>query len=154
VSDAYVVQMQVRLEARPDVVFAFLVDPERYVRWQGVRAELDPRPGGVYRVWMDDQTVAVGEYVEVTPPTRVAFTWGWEGSAELPPGSSTVEIDLAPDGDGTTLVLRHSGLPDGASAAMHEEGWRFFTSRLSIAVVGRDPGPMPERPGSEQEPSP
>lgn len=141
----HAVELEIHLDARPDVVFGFLTDANRYVRWQGVRAELDPRPGGAYRVWMDDDTVAVGEYVEVTPPTRVAFTWGWEGSAELPPGSSTVEIELAPDGDGTTLVLRHSGLPDGESAAMHEEGWVFFTSRLSVAAVGDDPGPMPPR---------
>lgn len=44
---------------------------------QGVKAELDPRPGGVYRVWMDADTVARGEYVEVESPRRVVFTWGW-----------------------------------------------------------------------------
>ena len=145
-SDGHVVEVQIELAAPPEVVFAFLVDPERYARWQGTRAELDPRPGGIYRVWMDAETVAAGEYLEVSPPTRVAFTWGWEGSDELPPGASTVEIDLQPDGDGTTLLLRHSGLPDGASAAMHEEGWRFFTSRLSAAAAGGDPGPMPPGP--------
>jgi uncharacterized protein YndB with AHSA1/START domain len=138
-----VVQLDIRLDARPDVVFAFLVDPDRYVRWQGTRAELDPRPGGVYRVWLDDRTIAVGEYLEVDPPTRVVFTWGWEGNDELPPGSSIVEIDLSADGDGTTLVLRHSGLPDGAWAAKHEEGWTFFTARLATASAGGDPGPMP-----------
>jgi uncharacterized protein YndB with AHSA1/START domain len=135
--------MELRLDAAPSVVFAFLTDPKRYVRWQGVRAELDARPGGVYRVWMDDDTVAVGEYLEVSPPTRVVFTWGWEGDPLLPPGSSTVEIELTPENGGTTLALRHSGLPDGDSAMMHEEGWRFFTSRLAIAASGGDPGPMP-----------
>jgi uncharacterized protein YndB with AHSA1/START domain len=89
--------------------------------------------------------VAAGEYVEVTPPTRVIFTWGWEGDATLPPGTSTVEIDLQPDGTGTAVIVRHSGLPDGASAAVHEEGWRFFTERLAIAASGGDPGPMPPR---------
>ena len=145
---ARVVELAVRLEAPPDEVFGFLTDAERYVRWQGVKAELDPRPGGVYRVWMDTDTVASGEYVEIVPPHRVVFTWGWEGNPDVPPGSTTVEMSLVAEGDGTVLSLRHTGLPDGVAAAMHEEGWRFFTGRLTTAVRGDDPGPMPSQPPS------
>ena len=142
-NERHVVELSLRLAAAPEAVFPYLTDPERYARWQGVRAELDPQPGGVYRVWMDTGTVAVGEYVEVEPPRRVVFTWGWEGDPEVPPGSTTVEIDLEPDGDGTTLRLRHSGLPTPETAALHEAGWNLFTSRLSEVVAGRDPGPIP-----------
>ena len=145
---ANVVELTVRLEAPPDEVFVFLTDAERYVRWQGVKAELDPRPGGVYRVWMDADTIARGEYVEIDPPRRLVFTWGWEGNPDVPPGSTTVELSLEAEGDGTVLLLRHTGLPNGEAAAMHEEGWRFFTGRLSMAVRGDDPGPMPARPPS------
>ncbi len=143
-SVANVIELQVRLEATPDVVFPYLTESERYARWQGVRAELDPQPGGVFRVWMDADTVARGEFVEVQQHRRVVFTWGWEGNDAVPPGSTTVEIDLVEtDGGATILTLRHSGLPDGESAALHEEGWRFFTARLATAVTGEDPGPMP-----------
>ena len=145
---ARVVELAVRLEAPPDEVFGFLTDAERYVRWQGVKAELDPRPGGVYRVWMDADTVASGEYVEIVPPHRVVFTWGWEGNPDVPPGSTTVEMSLVAKGDGTVLSLRHTGLPDDVAAAMHEEGWRFFTGRLTTAVRGDDPDPMPSQPPS------
>ena len=146
-----VVELQVRLEAATDVVFAHLIDPELYARWQGVRAELDPRPGGVFKVWMDAETVVSGSYVAIEPHRRVVFTWGWEGNDAVPPGSTTVEIQLEADGEATTLILRHSGLPDGESAALHEEGWRFFTPRLATAVTGGDPGPMPPLPGGESE---
>ena len=145
---ANIVELTVRLDASPDEVFGFLTDAERYVRWQGVKAELDPRPGGLYRVWMDAGTVARGEYVEIDPPRRLVFTWGWEGNVDLPPGSTTVELSLEAEGDGTVLSLRHTGLPTGEAAAMHEEGWRFFTDRLSTAVRGDDPGPMPAQPPS------
>jgi uncharacterized protein YndB with AHSA1/START domain len=124
------VEVTVRLEGPPDEVFSYLTEADRYVRWQGVKAELDPRPGGVYRVWMDANTVASGEFVEVEPARRVVFTWGWEGDEDVPPGSTTVELTLESDGDGTVLSLRHTGLPDGAAAAMHEEGWRHFTAQL------------------------
>jgi len=111
--------------------------------------ELDPRPGGVYRVWMDADTVASGVFLEVEAPRLVVFTWGWEGDDEVPPGSTTVRLELAADGDATTLTLEHSGLPSGHAAAMHEEGWRLFGSRLAIVATGGEPGPMPTPPASE-----
>jgi uncharacterized protein YndB with AHSA1/START domain len=143
---ARAVELSVRLDAPPEDVFPYLTEPDRYVRWQGVKAELDPRPGGTYRVWMDASTVARGEFVEVDPPRRVVFTWGWEGNERVPPGSTIVELTLEAEGDATILSLRHTGLPDGEAAAMHEEGWRFFTARLDRAVLGEDPGPMPPAP--------
>jgi len=143
VNEGHVVELSLHLRAAPERVFPYLTEPERYARWQGVRAELDPRPGGIYRVWMATGTVAVGEYVEVEPPRRVVFTWGWEGDPELPPGTTTVEIDLRPESDGTILTLRHSGLPTSESTALHEAGWNLFGARLADVVAGRDPGPMP-----------
>jgi uncharacterized protein YndB with AHSA1/START domain len=139
------VELRIRLSAVPEEVFPFLTESERYARWQGVRAELDPRPGGGYRVWMDPDTVAVGEYVEVEPHRRVVFTWGWEGDSAVPPGSTRVEIDLEPDGEGTILTLRHSGFPSLDTARTHEEGWAFFGGRLATVVSGAYPGPMPRR---------
>jgi uncharacterized protein YndB with AHSA1/START domain len=146
--DGDIVRLQIQIEATPDAVFAFLTDPDLYARWQGVRAELDPQPGGVYRVWMDADTVASGAFVEVVPPRLVVFTWGWEGDADVPPGSTTVRVELQSTGDATTLTLEHAGLPSDR-ATMHEEGWRFFGSRLATVAVGGDPGPMPSAPAEE-----
>jgi uncharacterized protein YndB with AHSA1/START domain len=143
-----VVELEIRLDAPPEDVFPYLVDPERYVQWQGVRAELDPRPGGAFRVWMDALTVASGEYVAVEAPVCVVFTWGWEGSDEIPPGSTMVELRLRPEGDGTVLTLRHTGLPDERSAIMHREGWASFTDRLGLVVRGQHPGPLSGPPDS------
>ena len=153
--EAHVVEMELRLDAPPEEVFRFLVDPERYVEWQGVRAELDPRPGGVYRVWMDAETIASGQYVAIDAPERVVFTWGWEGNEQIPPGSTTVELALRADGDRTVLTLRHSGLPDEEAAIMHRDGWTSFGERLRLVIGGSDPGPMPmqrSEPGSDESP--
>jgi uncharacterized protein YndB with AHSA1/START domain len=76
-------------------------------------------------------------------PYRLVFAWGWEDSSELPPGSSTVEITLVPDGDGTLIRLRHTGLPSEESRALHAAGWSHYLERLSLAAAGRDPGPDP-----------
>ena len=137
-----VIEREVRIEAPPEVVFEFFVDPEKYVRWKGRMAWLDPRPGGEYRVAINDMAVAKGEFVEIDPPRRVVFTWGWEGTDAVPPGSSTVEVTLVPDGDGTLLRLVHRGLPQ-AAVGEHTQGWDHFLERLVVSAAGGDPGPDP-----------
>ena len=137
------VQREVRIAARQETIFPFFTDPEKMMRWKGVSVTLDPRPGGVYLVSMNDRDIASGHYVEVVPFSRVVFTWGWEGEdSVVPPGSSTVEISLIPDGDGTIVRLRHTGLPEDQRAP-HSEGWDHYMERLAIAGEGRDPGPDP-----------
>ena len=77
-------------------------------RWKGSSATLDPRPGGIYHVEVTGRDVARGQYVEVTPFSRVVFTWEWESEGgPVSPGASTVEITLIPDGAGT--ILRVAG---------------------------------------------
>lgn len=100
------------IAARPDTVFALLTEAERWTSWQGTAAELEPRPGGVFRVVVNDSTVTSGAYVEVVRPSRVCFTWGFEiAEHPIPPGSTLVEIDLMPERDGTLVRLTHSSVP-------------------------------------------
>lgn len=133
------IEREIRIAARPQTVFSFFTDPAKMVRWKGTHAMLDPRPGGVYRVDINGRDVAKGEYVEIVPYSKVVFTWGWEGSDPVPPGSSTVEITLIPDGDGTIVRLVHHDLPEGARDS-HARGWEHYLTRLAVAAAGQDPG--------------
>jgi uncharacterized protein YndB with AHSA1/START domain len=126
---------ELRIEARPETVFAFLTDPDKMTRWKGDSAQLDARPGGVYRVQIG-QAIVVGEFVELDPPHRVVFTWGWEGNDDVPPGSSTVEVTLMPDGEATILRLVHRDLPE-EQRAEHDGGWKYFLPRLAAAAAHR-----------------
>lgn len=136
------VTVEVLVEAAPETIFGFFTDPEKMLRWKGVRAELDPQPGGVFSVDVTHKALMRGEYVEVEPPRRVVFTWGWDGDESVPPGSSTVEVTLEPEGDSTLVRLVHSGLP-ADRRDLHREGWEHFAGRLAIAATGGDPGPDP-----------
>ena len=136
-----VVEREIRIAARPETVFSFFTDPAKMIQWKGMEASLDARTGGIYRVNVTGRDIAVGEYVEITPYTRVVFTWGWENSP-IPPGSTTVEVDLTPDGEGTLLRLRHRGLT-GEAMGEHAAGWDHFLPRLAEVAAGSDPGPDP-----------
>jgi uncharacterized protein YndB with AHSA1/START domain len=138
------VEVEVLIDASPETVFEFFTDAEKMILWMGRTAELEARPGGAFRCDMNGRDVALGEFVEVDPPRRAVFTWGWEGEGvAVEPGASTVEILLAPEGDGTRLRLAHRDLPSPESAARHRGGWEHFTTRLAVAASGGDPGADP-----------
>ena len=138
------VERQVSIDASPETIWEFLVDPEKATRWMGMSATLEAEPGGLYRVEVIPGHTARGEFVELDPPRRLVYTWGWEeGESSVPPGSSTIEIELVPEGDGTTVRLVHSDLPNAESADSHGHGWQHYLDRLAIAAGGADPGEDP-----------
>lgn len=143
-SERLEVRRELAIAARPETVWGFLVDPGKQMRWMGVSVELDPRPGGVVRIEVTPGNVVRGEVVEIDPPRRLAYTWGWEqGSDEallVPPGSTTVVFELEPDGEGTLLRFAHRDLPTSDSVARHTHGWEHYLPRLQEAGGGGDPG--------------
>ena len=138
-SDAF--STSVRIDASPTEVFPYLTDAELIVRWMGDWAELDATAGGKFVVDINGVPIR-GEYVLVEPPHRVVLTWGAAGNDVLPPGASTVEILLHPDGDGTLLELVHRDLP-ADEVPKHDTGWAHFLARLAVAASGQDPEPDP-----------
>lgn len=139
--DPDVIEREVLIAAAPDVVFGFLVDRTLLAEWLGLSDTLEPRPGGTFRVVVSEGNVARGVYVEVVPPRRVVFTWGWESAppeapwASMPPGSSVVEIDLEPVAGGTRLHLRHRHLPP-STLGSHAERWSHRLARLAAVAAG------------------
>jgi uncharacterized protein YndB with AHSA1/START domain len=130
-----------RINASLTTVFSFFTDRDRWLSWQGVEAEIDPRPGGVFRMNVQGDSVAAGHFVTVEPYRRIVFTWGWEtADSPVPPGSSTVDITLEPDGPATLLRLTHRGLPLEMFKS-HDQGWNHYLDRLVIRAEGGDPGP-------------
>jgi uncharacterized protein YndB with AHSA1/START domain len=74
------------------------------------------------------------------PVHRLAYSFGWDGDDEVPPGSGLVEIDLIDRDGGTLLRMTHSGLPNAAQCAGHAKGWAHYFGRLAMAAAGQDPG--------------
>jgi uncharacterized protein YndB with AHSA1/START domain len=137
------IRREFTVDADAATVFAFFTDPQRLIRWMGVSAELDPRPGGIFLVDVNSGWVARGEFKEVVPVSRLAYTWGWDGNKEnVAPGSSLIEVDLLPQNGSTLVRFSHSGLLAEAISG-HSDGWTHYLGRLVIVANGHDPGPDP-----------
>jgi uncharacterized protein YndB with AHSA1/START domain len=121
--ESFVVQRETQIAAPRASVFAFLTDPEKIVQWMGSEAVTEMHPGGLYLL------------------KGVAYSFGWEGNDEVPPGSGLIEIDLIEHDGGTLLRMTHSGLPSAAHQASHAKGWIHYIGRLTKVAAGQDPGP-------------
>jgi uncharacterized protein YndB with AHSA1/START domain len=149
--EALIVRRETHIAAPPAAVFALLTDPEKILRWMGTEAQVEPRDGGLYLVNVSGARFARGSFREVMPVHRLAYSFGWDGSGEVPPGSSLVEIDLIEREDGTLLRLTQTGLPSAEQCAQHAKGWGHYLGRLAEVAAGRDPGPDPHRSSAAKE---
>jgi uncharacterized protein YndB with AHSA1/START domain len=131
-----------RIAARPSIVFEAMTTAEGVAAWFGpddlpvVRAEMDARVGGAYRVQfrtLDGRDhEACGEFLEVVPPRRIVMSWSWAFGGELEEGGriSRVEIELRPIADGTELTFTHAALQNEASEKSHAHGWSGALDKL------------------------
>jgi uncharacterized protein YndB with AHSA1/START domain len=137
------VERRLFIAATPARVYELLTDAELLVEWMAPYAELDPKLGGAVHWTHANGDSVVGAFVELVPARRIVFTFGWDrADVGIPPGSTTVEIDLRPSRDGTELSLVHRGLA-GPMADAHGGGWDNYLARLAAVAEGRDAGPDP-----------
>jgi uncharacterized protein YndB with AHSA1/START domain len=65
------VTSEIEVRASLEDVYAMFTDPEQLVRWIGIRALIEARPGGQFRFELVPGEFCSGRYVELDPPRRV-----------------------------------------------------------------------------------
>jgi len=127
---------EITINAPPDIVFTYFTDPAKHVKWQGRKVNVEARPGGKIRIDFGPGYVAAGTYLEVDPPRKLVYTRGWaeEGSAVVPPGSTTVEVTFESIAEATVVRVVHAGLPEEAFA-FHSDGWDEGLSGLHAILA-------------------
>ena len=103
--------------------------------WETPEAQVDLRLGGDVRVVMRDpsggkEVGGSGHYTVIDSPTRLAFTWTWDGEDR----ETLIELDFE-EAEGTTTVrMTHSGLRDTEAVRRHEYGWTNCLDNLEKAL--------------------
>jgi uncharacterized protein YndB with AHSA1/START domain len=134
-----------RLRARPEKVYAAWSEPENLVKWfatgqarsGSIRADLDVRVGGHYRISFTDEKSGEyhevgGVYREVVPNARLQFTWAWHSTPER---ESLVTVEVKPDAVGTLLTFHHEQFADEKARDNHRQGWSKFFDQLEQFVA-------------------
>ena len=125
----------VTIHARPATVFRYFTDSARFATWWGAGSTIDARVGGAVHIKHPGGVETLGEVLEIEPPERIVFTYGFASGRPIPAGSSRVTIRLEPAGAaGTRLHLLHE-LPDAATRDEHVQGWRFQLSVFANVVA-------------------
>jgi uncharacterized protein YndB with AHSA1/START domain len=138
-TEAY--ETSIDIEASPDVVFDYFVDPALLVRWMGDFARLEASEGGVFAVDINGMLIR-GHFVRVERPHLIEIAWGEPDNDAMPPGSTRVVVRLTEIDGGTRVALTHTGLVP-SERAKHAIGWAHFFGRLCVAGAGGDPGADP-----------
>ncbi len=121
---------EVMISAARDRVWDHLATADGLTRWMAIDAEVELQPGGVITWTHANGATMVGRFVQVDPPSRLAFTYGWVGDLMgVSPGSTIVDIELTELEAGTCVTVVHRGLPDDA-ADDHRTGWNHFLGEL------------------------
>ena len=133
-----------RFRARPEKVWAAWTDPETLIGWfcttkakpGTLRAELDVRPGGRYRISFDmesgEHSEVGGVYREVVPNERLVFSWAWHSTPER---ESLVTVAIRPDGDGALMVFTHEQFFDETARDNHAKGWSELFAQLETILA-------------------
>ena len=117
-----------------EFVFRYFTDSSRWASWWGAGSTIDARPGGKVCIRYPEGTEVAGEVVEVRPPERIVFTYGYVTGEPIPAGSSRVTIELAEHGGATRLALTHE-LQSAEARDQHVQGWRYQLSLFSNVVA-------------------
>jgi uncharacterized protein YndB with AHSA1/START domain len=132
------------LPAPRAAAYRALSDPGELAKWWGPRGftapsvEFDPRVGGSYRIAMQppdgDLFHLSGEFREVNPPARLAYTFRWDPPA--PDDRQTVvTLSLQARGDRTEVLLTQAEFATEERRALHEGGWTDSFGRLEQVLL-------------------
>jgi uncharacterized protein YndB with AHSA1/START domain len=104
--------------------------------WDTPTAQVDLRPGGALRVIMHDpdkdrEIGGGGHYTVIEPPTRLAFTWTWDGEDR----QTLIELEFEEAEGVTTVRMTHSGHADAEAVSRHEYGWSNCLANLERALA-------------------
>jgi activator of HSP90 ATPase len=124
------IHQEITFSAPPSAVYDALMNAEKHAAFTGGPAEIDAAPGGRFSC---HGGAIVGRTVELEPRERIV--WAWRVEQWDPGVYSIVKLELGAEGEGTRLVMDHSGVPAAArehiDGGWHERYWKPLAAYLA-----------------------
>lgn len=130
----YDLERAVEILAPRETVFRFFTDNARWAKWWGAGSTIEPHSGGKVHIRYPNGVEASGEVIEIVPPARIVFTFGYASGQPIPPGASRVTIRLEAITGATRVLLLHE-FSDSSARDQHLQGWRFQLSLFANVVA-------------------
>jgi uncharacterized protein YndB with AHSA1/START domain len=134
-------------DAPRELVYAAWTDPDQLARWLGPKGYTahsvsgDLRPGGAWRSCIrspqGEDLWASGEYRTIDPPSRLVFTYAWEGPDGTRQTDTLITITFAEAEDKTQMTFVQQGLETPESRDGHEGGWSQAFDDLAAYLAER-----------------
>ena len=129
------VERHVCLPAEPAEAWDLLTHPAHLADWLGRDVDLRPEPGAAGRVVDHDGTRRRLVVDEVETGRRLAWHWAEEGDDGHLGAVTRVEITLAPDRDGTRLVVTERPLETAPVQASAGPAWSHRLLHLEALLL-------------------
>jgi activator of HSP90 ATPase len=108
---------EIDFKASSTRIYEALLDSKQFAAFTGMPAEIDPKAGGALTIFGG---LVIARNIELVPNQRIVQAWrpqSWD-----PGVYSIVKFELKTQDTGTTLVLDHTGFPEGDYDHLYE-GW-------------------------------
>jgi uncharacterized protein YndB with AHSA1/START domain len=136
-------EMERVVAAPPAQVFAAFVDQDELAKWWGPAGftvpslQFSAREGEAYRIEMQppegDPFYLTGEFREVDPPSRLAFTFAWE-DPDPDDVENLVTLSFRDQGESTAVAFEQGPFKTEARRALHRDGWTDSFDKLERLI--------------------
>jgi len=107
------------IPATPHDIYEAWMSSDGHSAMTGADATVDPRVGGEHSAW---DGYITGRTIALEPDRRIVQTWR-TSEFEATHEDSRIEVLLEPTGEGTTITIRHTNVPDG-QLGYEQGGWQ------------------------------
>ena len=114
-------KLTLKLPVSPEVIYNAWIDSITHRDFTGGNAAIDARNGGNFSAW---DGYITGIMLKLEPYHRIIQSWRTTDFHPMDP-SSTLEIILEKDEEGTQVTFHHTDIPFGQSEK-YEQGWKEF----------------------------
>jgi len=142
-SDECMLELERVLPRPRPIVFAAFSDPDELWKWWGPEGftvphlEFEARVGEHYRIEMQppegERFYLAGQFREVDPPVRLAYTFVWEEPDE-DDVETLVVLSFGDRGESTEVALTQGPFKTEARRALHRDGWTDSFDKLERLI--------------------